>query len=141
MTERETVDLGELFAKIYDGDDEEEDMDWTTTDYTHMHPDCYNEIDHSNQQMLELCPKCRRYNEKYLKREMDVCDVVIDKMCEYAERNESPQSLVDKYFDRAIRETDEYARLVDTPQDEVDEWTTRMRQMTLYRLESANDCT
>ena len=39
MTKEETVDLGEVFAKIYDGDDEEE-MDWATTDYTNTHPDC-----------------------------------------------------------------------------------------------------
>ena len=38
-------------------------MDWVTMEYTIMHPDCCNEPDYSNQQMLELCPKCRRYTE------------------------------------------------------------------------------
>ena len=139
MTKEETVDLGELFAKIYDGDDEE-DMDWATTEYTIMHPDCCNEPDHSNQQMLELCPKCRRYNEKYLTREWNVCDAVIENIRRCGDRNESPDTLVEKYFDSAIKETKEYGQLGDISQNQVDEWMDRVRQMALYRLQCDNDC-
>ena len=32
--------------------------------YAAIHPECVGADDHQNQQMLEICPKCRRYNEE-----------------------------------------------------------------------------
>ena len=43
---------------------EKEEPEYKEVIYAAIHPDCVGEDDHQNQQMLEICPKCRRYNEE-----------------------------------------------------------------------------
>ena len=43
---------------------EKEEPEYKEVIYAAIHPDCAGEEDHQNQQMLEICPKCRRYNEE-----------------------------------------------------------------------------
>ena len=68
-----------------------------------------------------------------------MCDALIENIRRYGDRNKSPENLVEKYFDSAIKETKEYGQLGDVSQNQVDEWMDRVRQMALYRLQCDND--
>ena len=79
-------------------------------------------------------------HRKYLTQEWNVCHAVIEHIRRYGDRNVSPETLVKKYFDFAIKETKEYGQLGDISQNQVDEWMDGVRQMALYRLQCDNDC-